>query len=443
MRKLWVLGFALFLVAAFTLPASAIEHKFGGFTESMYAYYKNMDFSKNGINQDYDAIRSRTRLNYTAVLTDKVRFVNEFEIDFVWGQQQNYGTIWGSAGDLGTDGLAFEVRYTHMDFDVADFNFKIGAQRFVVHRGLIIGDDAAGAKVSYIGAKGLTPSLWYWRLNDGDNASPGFTNRGSDMDHVQAMVDMKFGDLQLIPSVGYLFGNAGRYNTTTGGSQFAGAGPLKIYFAGLDANWKMGGLGVELTGIYEGGKMDDAADLKIEAFALWGKASYKLGDLGIWGAALYTTGDEYTRDTNNIANVNRKYKGFWYPEQHGTGAAFVTSEMLSEGDEWSKVPNATKTGGKGPENRMEFGAGVNYQATKAINLSLSFWNLNLSKASLITTAGDKDIGNEIDLKAVINLTKHVDLRLIGAYLFIGDAFKPAVNDADYALELSAGFILKY
>jgi len=324
--------------------------------------------------------------------------------------------------------VKFEIKNSYVDFELAQLRFEVGVQGFQILRGLVIDDDAAGIKVSWRGAeKSVIPALWWFRLYDGDKDSltGGYSttpavNQGADVDQYTALVNIKAGNMQIVPSVSYLTCNSGDFYATAGE-------PMNIYFAGLDFNMKADKIDLEFTGVYEGGSFDDSTD--ISAYALWGQVGFKLGSVGLHAAALYTTGEE--------ATPSGDYDGFWYPEQNGTGASFKTSELVRKGDDWTKLTSYEN--GSSPENRMEFGVGADFAVTKNMKLYFDFWNLNLAEDA---ASGDSDIGNEIDLKATIGLMKSLDLDLIGAYLIVGDAYKPATNDSN-AYEASARLRLSF
>jgi hypothetical protein len=431
MKRLLVLGLALFLVAAFTLPASALENKFGGYFEAVFDSYKSLNFRDEGT-KDYSAARARSRLYYTAVLSDKLSFVNQFEMDTTFGQQASAGTK-DSYGSMGADGIAVEVKQTYLDFTLDKFRFEVGTQGFQLHRGLAMNDEASGIKASYRGGN-IIPAIWWWRLYDGDKGRAASTdtgataavpaNAGADVDQYTALVNIKVGDMQFVPVISYLTANSGvRYAPKSTAGQ-----PMNVYFAGVDFNMKADKLDLAFTGIYEGGSLNDATD--ISAYALYGKVGFKLGNFGLRAAALYTTGEE--------ATATGDYDGFWYPEQSGSGASFSTSELFRKGADWTKTTDFGN--GNSPENRMEFGLGFDVMAAKDVKIAFDFWNLNLAEDA---ASGNSDVGNEIDLVGTIGLMKGLNLDLIGAYLIVGDAYKPAVDGSDYAWETSARLRLSF
>jgi hypothetical protein len=424
MKKLLVFGFALFLVVSFTLPAAALENKFGGFFDTSFNYYSSLNYQDDQA-AEYSTIRSRTRLYYTAEISKDLKFVNQFEFDTTWGEQASYG-------DIGADATVFEVKRTYLDFNLADFRFEIGTQGFNLHRGLGFNDDMSGMKVSYRGAGNIIPALWWFRLNDGDRNTG---NDGADVDHYTALVNIKAGNMQFVPSVGYLYASNGAFYSAATTTPFAPTSsattttgePMKIYIVGLDFNMKTDIANVEFTGIYEGGQLDDSVD--ISAYALWGEVGFKLGGaVGLRVAGLYTTGED--------ATPSGDYDGFWYPEQNSWGRGFSTSELYRKGLEWAKTPynngnNVARTDGNAPENRMEFGLGADFKLAKDHKISLDYWNLNFAEDNL---TGNSDIGNEIDFKYTWQINKNLQSNYVFAYLIHGDAIKPPTNDASGSYE---------
>ncbi len=147
MKKLLVFSMAAMLVAAFCLPASALENVFGG-------YWRTRGFTQNNFDgqdtetQDLSRVDTRTRLYYDAILNDNLKFVNKFEFNAVWGD--------GGYGDIGTDGLDVLVKHSYADFNTGPVNHKLGAQGAVFQRGFVFDDDFAG----YVGTWKLE-NMWF------------------------------------------------------------------------------------------------------------------------------------------------------------------------------------------------------------------------------------------------------------------------------------------
>jgi len=418
MKRLFVLALAVFMVAAFALPASALENKFGGYMENNFNTYKSLNYRDTG-SSDYSTARSRTRLYYTAIIHENLSFINQFEMDTEWGQQDSYG-------DLGADGINVEVKRSYIDFTAFNTRWEVGTQNFNILRGLLVNDDASGIKASYRGADNFIPAFWWFRLNNGDK---GAGDNGQDVDHYTALVNIKMNNMQIVPSVGYLTSNNVAYYSPADATHSA-----KVYILGVDFNMKMDMVDIVAAAGYEGGQLTDDVDISAYMFNLKGK--FKLGKFAIRGEFLYTTGDEVDSNGNP---TNADYKGWYYPEQNSTGANYSTSEFVRKGWDWTKVPNAAganAVAGNGVENRMEAGLGVDFAVSKSWNLMFDYWWLNLAENN---ETGNSDIGNEFDLKATWSIMKNLKLDLIGAYLLTGDAVKKlsSSDSSDDAYEVSA------
>ena len=121
MKKLGILFFAVLLVVAFTLPASALENQFGGFWRQWF--YTNQNFTGEDQTEamDFTLMQTRTRLYYTAVINDNLKLVNKFEMDGAWGDT--------GYGDIGADAKSyFEIKNTYVDFNLGSTNVKLGTQ---------------------------------------------------------------------------------------------------------------------------------------------------------------------------------------------------------------------------------------------------------------------------------------------------------------------------
>ena len=126
MKKFAVLGLAVVLVIAFTVPAMAIESVFGGYWRTRA--YTQQNFGGNDLgDKDTTLVDTRTRLYYTAIFNENFKFVNKFEMDAAWGARNSYG-------DIGADGVNVEVKNSYVDFTLGSVNSKIGVQAFTLGR---------------------------------------------------------------------------------------------------------------------------------------------------------------------------------------------------------------------------------------------------------------------------------------------------------------------
>jgi len=92
MKKLWIIALLVLLVGAFTLPAMAVDHEFGGFWRTRMFNMTNFTGDDTS-DKDLQQADTRTCLYYTAVLSDAVKLVNKFEMDAVFGDVTRGGDV--------------------------------------------------------------------------------------------------------------------------------------------------------------------------------------------------------------------------------------------------------------------------------------------------------------------------------------------------------------
>lgn len=409
------------MVAFFAMPASAaVTNKFGGYMETVFSGYKHLNYVETG-SEDWHQIRYRHRLFYSATVHENLKFNFASEIDTVWGD-----TV---GGDIGADGNPlFEIKTVNVDFNLMNTRWQVGTQGFNIARGLVINDDATGMKISYRGMDNIIPAFWWFRPFEGSQMDTG--NNGADVDHFTVLANIKSGNMQFIPAIGYLTSNSAGPWSNQGVMYQA----MNVYFVTLDFNAKFDMWDLTLFGGYEGGELNDTTD--ISAYAFNAKAGVKLANFKIRGEILYTTGEE--------ATASGDYDGWWYPKNNGSGQNYSTAEFFRKGWDWTYSPKGggaadPRSTGNAAENRMEFGLGVDFNPTKSWKVMFDWWNLNLTEDN---KTGNSDVGNELDLKATWQIMKNLKLDLIGAYLILGDAIKPATDDAN-PYETSIRLILSY
>jgi len=426
MKKLLVFGLALFLVVAFTLPASALENVFGGYWRTRFYKYTDINGKDDGA-KDYDAIDTRTRLYYTAIINDKVKLVNKLEMNAIWGSGivSTSTTAVESYGDIAADGAAIVVKNTYVNAKFGDIDLNIGTQGFEWGRnGFLFSDDGTGVNLSWRGSKNFIPAFYWIRSYEGQDTNPStLANKGADEDYYTLLFNIKAGDFQIVPYVTYVYSNNAWANSAGLGATAGQA--QKVYYAGLDLNMKLGVLDVMLTGIYQGGDRDDTYTYKAYLLDALLKASF--GNFGVRGQALYGSGDSDTTDND--------LKAFTPP----TGASYTWSEGYASGDIDKKAFSGNVTGSKAISNLMAFNLGADFAAGKDLKFMLDFWNIRLAQDD---AAGNKDIGNEIDFHVMYKLLDPLTLDLYANYMIAGDAFYAGDNDAnpyELAAQLSISF----
>jgi hypothetical protein len=477
MRKLLVLGLAALLVVAFSVPASAIEHKFGGYWRTRF--FGQYDFAGesnanyvdpvtglpsplDSEDQDLTRTDTRTRLYYTAVLNENLSLVNKFEFDANWGT--------GPLGDYGADGVSVEVKQSYALFNWGPTRWAVGIHDSLIARGFIFADEMSGLTVSYRTDTMNLVGEWIKGFeggagkdaNDFDidtyGLNPVFTfGEGFSLNpFVYYMYSDDAGLAQpFVPNAGPGFGlsTAGYNNPVLAGSSGPFGGNVveetSIYWVGANADFTLGPASLWATGIYQGGDIDNddtlnpgGQDIDVSAYLFAFGASMPLGPVGIHGQFFWASGDEDADDD---------FEAFFGMGGGGVGWAYYWSEIMGLGIFDAQTPPGTPGGDV--SNIWALNVGATLKPIEKLSLKGDIWyaqlvqdaaNLNSTiDASGGITNGEDDLGVEIDLVATYQLIEGMNLDIVGAYLFAGDAISTTgSNDDDpyeFGMRLSLSF----
>jgi hypothetical protein len=455
MRKLLVLGLAVLLVAAFSLPASAIEHKFGGywrtrmigqadFAAEDYDAYA-VDINGDGVDdvvdpggdgEDRDTYRvdTRTRLYYTAVLNENLSLVNKFEFDAVWGTSP--------LGDYGADGKEFEIKESYADFNWGPMRFKVGIHDSLIARGFIFADEFSGITASYA-TEGMNLIAEWIKGAEGGT--------GKDQN------DLDLDIYGLNPFVYWMFSDDGDnfVSTNTVGYNLpqqvsladavalngTDVDEVSIYWLGANADFTLGAASIWATAIYQGGTIDDDTsgndDIDVSAYLLALGASMPLGPLGVHGQFFYASGDDDGTDDD--------FEAFFGIGGAGVGWAYYWAEIMGLGVFDNQTPPGTPGGDV--SNIMALNIGATLKPVEKLSLKGDIWYAQLVEDELgpgwQTDDGEDDLGVEIDLVATYQLIEGMNLDLVGAYLFAGDATSTTGSNDDDPYEIGARLSLSF
>ena len=186
MKKIMVAALVAIVGLAFTVPASALEHEFGGYWRTRMYTQDNFSGDKDKA-LDRSQIDTRTRLYYTALLNDNLKFVNKFEFNSIWGDD--------NGGKLSADGTGhIRVKNSYVDANLGMVNAKIGQQGLILARGFILDDDYSGINLTVAG----NTSLVYMKLDEQGYRGAG-TNMGDDAQAYVIAHAFKAGDFTITP----------------------------------------------------------------------------------------------------------------------------------------------------------------------------------------------------------------------------------------------------
>ena len=443
MKKLGILFFAALLVVAFTMPAAALENEFGGYWRTRFINQTDFTGDDSG-DADMQRVDTRTRLYYTAIINDNLKFVNKFEMNAVWGAQDPVSTEDGDGyyngtsgyGDLGADGLSVLVKNSYADFTVGSINAKVGAQGLFLSRGFMFDNDISGAVITFKGEGFDVPFIWgkVYEGGSGNDAND------YDVDYYGINPTFSAGDaLKINPFFMYLASkDAGVWDAFGDEDpETADKVDLGIWWLGVNVDFAMDNGAVWFTGIYSGGTIDveeyagyygyypeESIDLGGYLLALGGNMD--LGGIGLHGQVFYATGDDNDEDNDEDA---------FMPTPGGT--SYYWSEIMGYGtfDENSSANSPADV----ITNILAANLGVSFKPMDKLTLGADLWYAKLVEDD---EYGNNVLGTEIDLSATYQLVEGLNLDVVAAYLFAGDATYDGEDDAN-PFELGARLSLSF
>lgn len=422
MKKVLILGAVVALVAAFTVPAEAVDHKFGGMWRTRAISVKNFS-GDDTEKKDEQFVDTRTRLYYTAVLNENLKLVNKFEMDATWGLPKKNDTY----GGYGADAIAIEIKNTYADFNLGDFNFKVGTQPFKLARGFIWSDDATGVQAVYKGDGFTLPFYW----NKGWEGGAGKDANDEDVDFYAIAPSFKAGGFAITANLAYL--TSEDYEAFSNPKYVTDTEDLDIYYLGVDVDGKVGPASVWASLIYETGDATEKStqtEFDIKAYLVAAGATMKTGFGDVHAQAFYASGDDDDADTD--------FEAFMVPSIQ----SYTWAEIMGYGEiDYIVTPNSP---GRDLTNIIAYNIGVNFKPAPKWNVLLDLWMAKLAEKN---PAGDDKLGTEVDLQITYEIMKNFNLDLVAAHLWTGDATYKKVNPGDPkqkdATELAAQLSLKF
>jgi len=392
MKKIIASAVGIIMVGGVAVTtASAVENKFGGYWRTRV--FSQSDF--NGVDSSYNRVDNRTRLYYTAVFSEDFKFVNKFEHNTNWGDDVG--------GDIGADGMGiFRIKNSYADFNLGTVNTKMGIFGSAISRGFLFDDDGSGVKVTMNFGNVSVPLQWI-RVN-GEYVS----DAAVDEDILYGAASIKMGDAgKLVPFV--------TYHGSSGVSE------LEAFYLGIDADMNFGAAKTWGSFIYQGGTAANGDDN-----AGW------LGAVGasagiVHGQLFYATGDDSPLDGDNDEFAGVPGRSYYWAEILGMGT----------------FDNQTVAGGPGNgiSNVFAVNVGVKVKPVDKWTLSADLWYAQLAESNAL---GNDELGTELDLKATYKIMDNLNLDLVAAYLFAGDAVADAgMTNQEDPVEIGARFSLSF
>jgi hypothetical protein len=432
MKRFTMVALTALMVFALTVPAWALETQFGGYFRFRGWTAQNMTGEDQTEARDVTATDVRTRLYFTTIFHENLKFVNKFEMDTAFGSQADKGT--GNWGDIGADGVNIEIKQSYIDFNLGPLNAKVGAQYAELARGFLFADDFSGIIATVNAGNFCLPLIWIKAYEGG----VGKDMNDFDVDYFGVNPIINAGPVKINPFFLYAYTEQMSVdNDGDGVSDYgwrkATANEMNLWYAGLNIDANFDAASIWLTGIYQGGDIDLGPVQDFKAWMAGAGFSVNLPFGDVHGQAFYATGQDST--SNDLET-------FWVPQ----GQSYYWAEIMGYGDigdnYYANVSNNACADQIG--NIMAGNFGVTIKPMDKLSIKLDAWYAALAEDT-VTSKGNEEsyLGTEVDLKITIQLVQGLNLDIIGAYLFAGEATTLEVADEADPYEVGTRLSLSF
>jgi hypothetical protein len=436
MKKFTILALAALLVVALTVPAAALESEFGGAWNTRFQTRSNYSGFDTGTADSEQNVATRTRLYYTAKINDNLKFVNQFEMDAMWGSdnasRDGEAATNRGYGQVGADGANIEIRATYADFNTGPVNWTVGVQNYNLFRGYYIAEQASGVIGRWRVAEPFVLAASWLKVYESNLGTTGFENENGDVDSYTLSGAFFFSEnMSIKPSFNWVHSSESAQQT--GVAVFEN---VDRYTYGLDFDMMFDNFGVWATAIGQSGTQDvfGASDIDFGGYLFALGGNVMLGAVEIYAEGAYASGDDDGIADGDLDSFQAPFAS------HGW------AELLADGDLWAEdVVPAGRPGVNDSYDQVTdliyIGGGVKFSPMEKLTINPSVWYAMLDEDN---ATGDDELGTEVDLKITYQLVEGLNLDLIGAYLFAGDAFSNTAVDNDddayeYGMILSLSF----
>jgi hypothetical protein len=427
-------------------------------------------------------IDQRLRMYFTFIASERLQLVTKWEVDTQWGNAR-------SGGDVGADSVNFEMKNVYADFYIphTPTRARLGVQGIAAVNGWVVDDDFSAARLTtpinpvtidlgYIGARNedvndysdRIDDWWIGLQYDGGPFSAGLLffyqyahDTGTSTIYTQSETQSLYRWLGLTPTELEYEDNSlmdiaiqlkydgpwfaayvnAVFNT---GSYDVYGDELLIPIIPLDDRQgpqqpqppvEPVPINVKREIDYKGWMVDAGANFFYQNFTFTLTGFYTSG----------TDAEDYLRDHDSNQFAYPAGASHYWAEIMGLGTLDVNVGGTGASDR--NLYTGGYTAADSPSNLWTINAGFAWQALPTTKFTFNYWYIQASKnvfsdlvygpeGDLIYAATSKDIGNEIDFYIDQDVVDGLKLRIVGAYLFAGDAYTYLPDD-DNAWEAGA------
>ncbi|TYB30818.1 MAG: hypothetical protein FXF47_07210 [Candidatus Mcinerneyibacterium aminivorans] len=397
MRKLFVLGLVVIMLATFTF---GVDFNFSGEYRARMSHYDTFgNFTETGMD-NIGLIDTRMRLFSEAKFSDNLKAVLGFEVgDFVWGDN--------TEGYANHDFKNVETKQAYLEFKpdfMEKLKFRAGLQYWADQFGSSLYDEELAGLMIIPEMKGFNAQGGLFILEDeevdgvDDANTLGILDLSKSMDNLDVKGSFYYHDVR------------NKYSM--------------MYF-GAGADYTMNNMGFGGHFLYNTGSDDDAyGEKKYNGFFGYGYGEYTMDDFNLKVHFGYTPdkvdGNDYTTfvgiaPDSWIYGLEYFFAGSTYDSNAGSWG-YSGVNTWGDGD----IPvNATYNGG-----HMTIAANLSYK--------FAFVNFGMMQATN-SDLEEKAIGNELDIGIETELTEGLSFRAVYAIFMPGKVFG---EDLENATELT-------
>jgi hypothetical protein len=446
MKKALLIALIVGVMAAWAIPAMAIDWSATGYIGTSYLYNKNVP-SGNGAwtfgpgspmlggsatadwNDENSYWMTRGRLQIKAQASPDLYGVFYFEIDSqTWGETatgKNHAGVWGA------DQVAVEVKNLYVDFRVPPqlpVWLRVGMQTFVVEPNLLEVVDGMGVsgRIMIDPVKMMIRPFWAMQVEG--NVWRG----GDDADMMGVDISLPIGPAKI--------GGFFLYEDTRDGTLAEYGDQSEVYWLGVYASGKISMVKFAFDFAYDGGNYDaigDTSDWDFSGFGLRGVVDATFGAFNVGLGGMYLSGgsDDYLTDRN--------YGWFIQPRGSEVAATLDDSVIFGGWCTWfgpgiGHVPapsftnyypaTGTPYGGPGITGMWGLRGFASVQPLSWLKImgQVAYWGDTTHHADTYGNAGsNQQIGVEYDIGTQVQVYKNLQFKAAFGYLDAGGALRQA------------------
>lgn len=431
-----------------------------------------------GYTQHLNRFDQRLRMYIDFISSENLKVVTKWEQQSQWGStRQSYGSNMGG-GNVGADSGSLNAKNVYIDFNIPQtpLQAKVGVQGIALLDSWMIDSDFSAAML-HANLKPFTVILGYV---SGQNFQT--TAESENVDDLVAVVSYKEGPFSaalvglwqdghntpasIFPTVAPYFDDPIQtnipaspttiYNPYTRKLSLQVPGPLgiagssmvaqsnQLFDLGFQLGYKLDYLSAYLNFVKNFGSVKlgtSPNDLLTSDYTGWmidAGFNYFCAPWTFNFGGFYTSGQKIDQSGEPFGGVLTPQKDInWFVYPLTTSKYF--SEIMGGGILDNTAPNGGYWRGyPAPTNLWTVTAGGAWQALPTTKLALSWYYFGTS-ASVPSRYNretglwsfDSYLGNEIDLNITQNIVDKLNLDLVGAYMFTGDAFRAKTNGYSY------------